>query len=71
MIIEVIRNNICSIIGFFFQRFEDQFKMKFSKFYKEVYYNDSNIYNEVDLFFMFLLDNKFVSDKYFNESEKQ
>lgn len=44
--------------------------MKFSKLYKEVYYNDSNIYNEVDLFFMFLLDNKFVLDKYFNESEK-
>lgn len=52
-------------------RFEDQLKMKSSKLHKEAYHNDSNIYNEVDPSSMSLLDNKSVSDKYSNESEKQ
>ncbi|XP_062566628.1 amyloid beta precursor protein binding family B member 2-like isoform X1 [Saccostrea cucullata] len=47
-------------------QFEDQLKMKSSKMNKDV-----NIYDEVDVTTISLLDNKSASEKYSNKSEKQ
>ncbi|XP_078323905.1 protein Fe65 homolog isoform X2 [Crassostrea virginica] len=52
-------------------RFEDQQKMKSSKINKEVYHNDSNIYNEETMASLSLLDNKSATEKLSDKCEKE